>query len=497
LAPRQYEKYIHETFYAKNKSNGAVHKAFVPFAVQLPASSESYKNEDTAASEASTRAMWKATYSKEDFFPTNKMVSESNRTHNDQSPSSSLILLGFDIAASCRSQSKFLCQVSGPQYNSNLAFLEQAVVDYGRFLQLKNQSNDPATILVPTLPIDLMWHTHNLADDNSRSHAAYKRDCLTILGQPFHHEDSLSHGKLQAYFEETARLWKSKHGIYYVGGNRGEPLAEYYHHDWIRNKNRKNANGPRMKALVTALFIVVTLSLGPLAWSSMPLLKSRFAVNSILLWNGNSHGSTKDILLTTVTTPEQATVDSCSIHIEQRSLSDVFDTNNNETDAPSVPPSQLNASTTDAPTVAPSTQPLKWVCGGGHQEPSVSFSDNEKNITIHPKCLLIEPSFLSGGCDDYERPLWLSTNAEEQPPMWCYETSDGSNTDTFYLYHSPDCGSNFGPSWQRNDRKSLYKNENDDSTAVPPLEGSWLRWSFEISSWKQGMNVLMTVCDPT
>jgi len=252
-----------------------------------------------------------------------------------------------------------------------------------------------------------------------------------------------------------------------------------------------------MKALGTALFIVVMLSLGPLAWSSMPLLKSRFAVNSILLWNGNSHGSTKDILLTTVTTPEQATVDSCSIHIEQRSLSDVFDTNNNETDAPSVPPSQLNASTTDAPTVAPSTQPLKWVCGGGHQEPSVSFSDNEKNITIHPKCLLIEPSFLSGGCDDYERPLWLSTNAEEQPPMWCYETSDGSNTDTFYLYHSPDCGSNFGPSWQRNDRKSLYKNENDDSTAVPPLEGSWLRWSFEISSWKQGMNVLMTVCDPT
>mmetsp|Transcript_26465 Transcript_26465/g.73058 ORF Transcript_26465/g.73058 Transcript_26465/m.73058 type:complete len:253 (+) Transcript_26465:1-759(+) len=252
-----------------------------------------------------------------------------------------------------------------------------------------------------------------------------------------------------------------------------------------------------MKALVTALFIVVTLSLGPLAWSSMPLLKSRFAVNSILLWNGNSHGSTKDILLTTVTTPEQATVDSCSIHIEQRSLSDVFDTNNNETDAPSVPPSQLNASTTDAPTVAPSTQPLKWVCGGGHQEPSVSFSDNEKNITIHPKCLLIEPSFLSGGCDDYERPLWLSTNAEEQPPMWCYETSDGSNTDTFYLYHSPDCGSNFGPSWQRNDRKSLYKNENDDSTAVPPLEGSWLRWSSETSSWKQGMNVLMTVCDPT
>jgi hypothetical protein len=60
--------------------------------------------------------------------------------------------------------------------------------------------------LVPTLDIDLAWHTHQL------SHATYKRDTEAALGCILGHDDNAGEGKIGDGLEMTGRLWRERFG---------------------------------------------------------------------------------------------------------------------------------------------------------------------------------------------------------------------------------------------------------------------------------------------
>ena len=91
------------------------------------------------------------------------------------------VYAGFDVLASAQRQSTFLWQVSGPKY-ADEEFLQEGLENYHRFVTLMAHK-DTGQMLVPTYQIDLMWHTHLLAN-----FAAYNQDCVEIMGTTLNHD---------------------------------------------------------------------------------------------------------------------------------------------------------------------------------------------------------------------------------------------------------------------------------------------------------------------
>ena len=58
-----------------------------------------------------------------------------------------------------------------------------------------------AVHLVPTLDIDLCWHTHQL------SPGPYRDWCMEHLGRGINHDDTLGKGSLEAGLRETSLAW--------------------------------------------------------------------------------------------------------------------------------------------------------------------------------------------------------------------------------------------------------------------------------------------------
>ncbi|KAJ5880455.1 uncharacterized protein N7473_011508 [Penicillium subrubescens] len=77
---------------------------------------------------------------------------------------------------------------------------------YLKFLQLMKESK---SILVPTLDIDLLWHTHQL------SPVAYDRYCKTHVGRQINHVDTIRTTKRSTGQDDTARLWAMRYGESY------------------------------------------------------------------------------------------------------------------------------------------------------------------------------------------------------------------------------------------------------------------------------------------
>ncbi|CAG8715975.1 9028_t:CDS:2, partial [Funneliformis caledonium] len=86
-----------------------------------------------------------------------------------------------------------------------------STVRYHKFLLLmKEQTN---TLLVPTLEIDLGWHTHQI-------HASlYRAFTQKHLGRLVNHNDNLDKGKLSDGFASTAQAWYKKYNEPYTHVN--------------------------------------------------------------------------------------------------------------------------------------------------------------------------------------------------------------------------------------------------------------------------------------
>jgi len=220
---------------------------FVPFSFQHYDSNTGAINVCNSEEEVcrETRRLWEGLYPKEPFFlkDSSSLVAvtdvDKSLTTAADCQNESMLLNGFDLYGSTLRQATFLWQVSSPAFEDN-DFLQDAVVNYFRFLSLKKHCADTVGkerfIIVPTYQIDLMWHTHMLADCNG---TAYRKDCRRILGRTLDHDNSLndrSEGSdLNRAFDATKKLWLEVYGVeYFVRGGmyRGEPPAGYYRSDW-------------------------------------------------------------------------------------------------------------------------------------------------------------------------------------------------------------------------------------------------------------------------
>ncbi|KIM24077.1 hypothetical protein M408DRAFT_318915 [Serendipita vermifera MAFF 305830] len=87
------------------------------------------------------------------------------------------------------------------------ASLFRAIVRYHAFLDLMTVKDN--SFLVPTLGIDLVWHTHQL------SGASYRSETLRLLKRTPNHDDTVQPVTLQGGFDSTAAAWKQRFGVPY------------------------------------------------------------------------------------------------------------------------------------------------------------------------------------------------------------------------------------------------------------------------------------------
>ncbi|KAH6908085.1 hypothetical protein BKA70DRAFT_1562720 [Coprinopsis sp. MPI-PUGE-AT-0042] len=88
------------------------------------------------------------------------------------------------------------------------AALQHALARYHAFLDL--MASSPASFFVPTLDIDLVWHTHQLFADRYRTH------CDIYVAKFVDHDDKVDTFRLSNAFDITCKAWKSRFGIEYT-----------------------------------------------------------------------------------------------------------------------------------------------------------------------------------------------------------------------------------------------------------------------------------------
>jgi hypothetical protein len=181
-----------------------------------------------------TRQIWSDLYPGEDFFLSTDDTEPFAETQLNQEVETKYTLVGdFDLVASTQRQATFLWQISGDRFDDD-DFLHQGVCNYIKFLKLRRVAKQRQIVLVPTYQIDLFWHTHMLT-----SVTKYNADCIAILGETLHHDDSLTDrsdgGLLDVSFQATQELWRQEYEFEYAvdgGMYRGEPPVEYFAFDW-------------------------------------------------------------------------------------------------------------------------------------------------------------------------------------------------------------------------------------------------------------------------
>ncbi|KAK0712700.1 hypothetical protein B0T26DRAFT_677126 [Lasiosphaeria miniovina] len=86
---------------------------------------------------------------------------------------------------------------------------------YLRFLYLMKEG--VGSVYVPTLDIDPVWHTHQLAP------VAYDRYCIRYIGSAINHDDTIRGVGRSVWQDNTAQLWALKYGeSYYDPANAAE-----------------------------------------------------------------------------------------------------------------------------------------------------------------------------------------------------------------------------------------------------------------------------------
>ena len=176
-----------------------------------------------------TRILWEKLYPDEPFFIDD--AAGSNAVGEEDTEG---VLSGYHVLASCERQSTFLYQISQPRF-AYLSFIQEAVMNYARFLYLRSTDSGRKVIIVPTYQIDLMWHTHILSNME-----AYDNETNAIMGHLLYHDDSMndrsSGSSLQVAFKATSKLWMATYNeqSYYCPGGmyRGEPPSEYWSPSW-------------------------------------------------------------------------------------------------------------------------------------------------------------------------------------------------------------------------------------------------------------------------
>ncbi|RCK64260.1 hypothetical protein Cantr_10429 [Candida viswanathii] len=118
------------------------------------------------------------------------------------------VQIGEDLVACVLRQEKFAEKVNSFDWLRSLVLeeaLEESLVRYGRYFTLLT-SKSLKRSLVPTLDIDLMWHTHQLMLYGYIRDCKYS-PCQTVID----HNDDVGKSCLDDGFAHTARLYKDKY----------------------------------------------------------------------------------------------------------------------------------------------------------------------------------------------------------------------------------------------------------------------------------------------
>ncbi|KZV73874.1 hypothetical protein PENSPDRAFT_251450 [Peniophora sp. CONT] len=139
-----------------------------------------------------------------------RLMSRVLMAYNDQRPFS------VELVGAVLRQGSFVTKMSDLGWTAPGCFdaiederaLHHASARYHAFLDL--MASSPDAFFVPTLDIDLAWHTHQL------SGAKYNSDCLKLIGRFVDHDDKVEEVHLADAFDVTCRAWNARFGVQYM-----------------------------------------------------------------------------------------------------------------------------------------------------------------------------------------------------------------------------------------------------------------------------------------
>lgn len=122
---------------------------------------------------------------------------------------------GIDLVGAIIRQGSFIEKMVGLgwtrpgrfDYSKDSAPLVRCIARYHAFLDLMNQNS--GLFLVPTLDIDLAWHTHQLKGEQ------YRLDTQYCLQRTPNHDDNVDATSLSTAYDITAKAWKARFGVPY------------------------------------------------------------------------------------------------------------------------------------------------------------------------------------------------------------------------------------------------------------------------------------------
>ncbi|KAL7418422.1 hypothetical protein Q5752_006880 [Cryptotrichosporon argae] len=117
-----------------------------------------------------------------------------------------------DVAAAVLRQARFVSDMGRIEWLADMwkdvRPLQRGIVRYHAWLDLM-AAHGCQHFLVPTLDLDLAWHTHQLLGPR------YRTDTERLLGRFLDHNDSAGEGKLFDGLKKTGALWKERFGYEY------------------------------------------------------------------------------------------------------------------------------------------------------------------------------------------------------------------------------------------------------------------------------------------
>ena len=114
--------------------------------------------------------------------------------------------LSIDLVAASLRQREFATKITSDACMGidTPQALQRSTTRYHKFLLLMNRksnSKNKKVALVPTLDIDLSWHTHQLEA------VSYRKWCIEHLGVAVNHDDTVAKESLDQGLRETTQAW--------------------------------------------------------------------------------------------------------------------------------------------------------------------------------------------------------------------------------------------------------------------------------------------------
>jgi len=133
--------------------------------------------------------------------------------------------VSMDLASGMKRQLDFMFKISNLERFRDVRYCQKSVQRYKKFLKLISMR---VGIVVPTLDIDLAWHTHMLQPEQ------YSQDTKNLIGYSPDHDDDMPSQRLELRREKTQLLWNRtfKDDSYYQK-NDEKGIWQIEHMAWL------------------------------------------------------------------------------------------------------------------------------------------------------------------------------------------------------------------------------------------------------------------------